>query len=144
MKKGFTLIEILVPLALLFIFLSLAFVIFNPKDEFGLVRNVSRWSDLNMLLKATFDYNFSHSGDISLRLSPAPKEICSSAGNCGDLLDLSFLIEKKLLGSIPRDPLCASSCSPNGTGYFISLDKAGHIILSAKLSERGEEIKVSR
>lgn len=144
MRKGFTLVEILIPLALLLLFFSMAFFIFDPTEEFSRIRNVRRWGDLNRLLQASFSYNVSNNNRILLQLGDVPKEICSEDKNCDGLINLSILVEGSGIDAIPRDPLCATVCPPLGTGYLISRDKVGHLILSARSPELGEIIRVVR
>ena len=143
MRRGFTLTEILVLLGLFAAFACLAFVIFNPTEEFSRARNIHRWSDLNKISQAISTYDSLNDGKILSSLPNMPEEICVS-GDCDKLFDLSILVKNKYMDEIPKDPLCASECKTLGSGYFISKDKIGHIVLRAGLAELKESIAVLR
>ncbi len=60
-----------------------------------------------------------------------------------DLVDMSFLTEESSdqLVIMPTDPLYISA---NGTGYFISQDGKGNVVVCAPHAERNEKISFSK
>jgi hypothetical protein len=61
--------------------------------------------------------------------------------DCTGMVKLNSLIEMGLLTRIPVDDL---ETSGNGSGYYISHDGDGNVMVCAPLAERGVEISLKQ
>ena len=64
MKKGFTLIEILVVIALIGVLSSTLVIAVNPARQFAKARDSQRQTDLYAILSSIYQYASEHSGDL--------------------------------------------------------------------------------
>lgn len=150
LKKGFTLIEILLVIALIAILAGIVIFAINPAKQLAEGRNTQRRSDVNTIINSLHQYSIDHNGDLpgTLRLddncnNSALNEICrSGSSSCENLTDLSGTItaNQTYLVSIPIDP----NSSGNGTGYYASINSNGHLVVCAPLAERGASISITR
>jgi prepilin-type N-terminal cleavage/methylation domain-containing protein len=100
-KKGFTLLEILLVIAAIGILAAIVLVAINPTKQLAQVRNTKRVSDINSLYKAieqrTIDIGGAYPGDIGIY-----KDICPIGVNT-NCVDLSGLVTT-YIAAIPLDP----------------------------------------
>jgi len=152
-KKGFTLIEILIVMAIIAIIAGIVIVAVNPARQFAQARNTQRWAAVNSTLNAvhqnmidnrgTFDFTNCNASS----MPTASTTITKSGGVdiCGCLVDT-------YMAALPVDP---SDGSPTGgvtdctavydTGYSIYQDStSGRISVFAPSAELNESIKVTR
>ncbi len=147
-KKGFTLIEVLLVIAILAILASIVIVAINPAKQFSTARDAQRQSDVYAILNALHRYALDNEGAFPEALTVEEYEICKTGSlSCEGLYDLSDLTAQELyLVSIPEDPQCGATeanCSVNGTGYFVGLTENGRVTVSAYGAENGD-ITVTR
>jgi len=151
-EKGFTLIEILIGVALLAILLALVVAAINPAKRFEDARNTQRFSDVTAIMDAVnlnmLDnngaFNFSACGATSF---PATlTEIASSTA-----ADICDCIVPNNIATVPLDPnpgsgsVVFTSCSDYNTQYEISQSTSTLVItVNAPEAEGGESISVSR
>ncbi|MCE9585497.1 hypothetical protein K8Q94_02660 [Candidatus Nomurabacteria bacterium] len=118
----------------------------NPIKHFADIRNTGRYTDVNTILNAIYQYEIDNNGmtpdtrenggesipmgiynpNINIELQD-PLEICrTGAESCAGLVDLSNLtFHKKYLIAMPVDLLYNLGDNvkgPNGTGYYIVRD----------------------
>ncbi len=128
MKKSFTLIELLIVIAIIAI-LALGIIILTmPGQRLAQARDATRASHLKNLETALYLYAVDE-GTYPFGLSSTLTEICNTDQTeiCGDLIDLSTLGI-----AIPIDP--QGGVNPDGTGYFVALYN-NRIYLSAPQAE---------
>lgn len=147
-KKGFTLIEVLLVIAILAILASIVIVAINPAKQFASARDAQRQSDVYSILNALHQYALDNEGSFPGDLTTDELEICKTDSlSCAELYDLSELTDDQLyLVSMPQDPQCGATlanCSENGTGYFVGLTENGRVIVSAYGAEEAD-ITVTR
>ena len=142
MKKGFTLIEILLVVAILAILSGIVILAINPQKQLQDAHNAQRKADVNTILSAVYQYSIDNStatlggtsGNGVIPTSPtAAKEICTSATSAtcisASLADLSSLISTQTyLTAIPVDP---AGNVTNGAGYTIQKTANGRITVTA-------------
>ncbi|MDD3661953.1 MAG: prepilin-type N-terminal cleavage/methylation domain-containing protein [Candidatus Dojkabacteria bacterium] len=145
--RGFTLIEILVVVALIAILAAVTIVAINPGKNFADTRNATRSADVNQILNAVTQYT-SEEGHAIGDLGTIPacadttdglgREIGSGEG----LVDLAgtALVDEYIVG-IPEDP---QEGSPEKTGYFICLTAGGRVQITAGFAENDKDIVVMR
>jgi len=115
-KKGFTLLEVLLVIAIIAILAGIVIVAINPAKQLAVSRDAQRSSDVNTILNAVYQYAI-NTGSIPATITDSQTEICASEGVCTGLIDLSVLTEDgTYITTIPIDPTGATT---NGAGYEI-------------------------
>jgi len=141
-KKGFTLIEVLLVIAILAILSGLVIVAINPFKQLADTRNAERRLDASTILNAVYQYTIDNSGTLPATITTTPTAICATAGTCTGLIDLTVLTtNEKYITSLPKDP---SSGTVNSTGYNISKSTNGRITITAPSAENSVTISVTR
>lgn len=147
--KGFTLIEVLLVIAILAILASIVIIAINPAKQFASARDAQRSSDVYSIMNALHQYALDNEGAFPESLTINELEICRTDSiDCTGLNDLSDLTASQTyLVEMPLDPQCLSTsganCSENGTGYYASLTANGRVTVTAYGAEDGD-ISVTR
>ncbi len=131
LKKGFTLLEMLLVVAIIAILAGIVIVAINPSKQLGAANDAKRWSDVNTIISAVYQYAIDNSGTL-----PGPtgiakfndcggatstNEICITGGTCVGLINLASTTNAgTYLSAMPIDPNGGTVANgANGTGYFI-------------------------
>jgi type IV pilus assembly protein PilA len=142
LKKGFTLVEVLLVIAIIAILASIVIMAINPPRNISSANNAQRWSNVNTILNAVHQYAIDNRGQIPSTITTVSTEICKTGASCAGLIDLSVLTDQeRYVLKIPTDP---TSASANGTGYFVNKDAYGRVTVNAPFAEIGDTITVSR
>ena len=111
--------------------LSKKFLSYRP-DRNKIIRDRAREQDLETYLHALRRYWWKMGG-YPVPITAEPREICrNKARTCIEHLDFKYMLPDFLL-DIPSDPF--SEPAGNGTGYFVSQQEDGNLMLFAKYSE---------
>lgn len=141
-QGGFTLLEVLLVVAIIAILAGIVIIAINPGKNLGDSRNSQRQADVTTILNAVYQYSLDNNGTLPAGIPTAPTstEICATgAASCTSLVDLSAVTtNEKYLTAMPKDPQCATSCAVNGTGYKIQKTANGRITVSAPATEQGK------
>lgn len=141
-QKGFTLIELLIVIAIIAILAAIVIIAINPARQFANARNSQRWSNVNTILNATWQYAVDNNGTLPASITTTQTEICTTGGTCTGLVDLSVLTASgTYLPAIPTDP---TGSSTNGAGYEILKDANGRVTVVAPDAELSVTISVTR
>jgi type IV pilus assembly protein PilA len=158
-KKGFTLIEILLVVALIAILAGIVILAINPNKQLGDTRNAQRKADVNTILNAVYQYSVDNNGSLPgeighlireapcpLDLDPYPNDmdqLCKTDGCSVGVLMYDDLVgmTQKYLVSMPFDPFSATS---NLTGYYITRSDSNRVTVCAPSAEQGALISVTR
>ena len=142
-KQGFTLLEILLVVAIIAVLAGIIILAINPKKQLGDSRNTRRQADVNTILSSVYQYYIDNSTTTTLGIPSSETEICrTDANTCTGLIDLSLITEhEKYLTAIPTDP---TGNTENGTGYIILRTINGRIKVTAPNAENSEVISATR
>lgn len=145
-QGGFTLLEVLLVVAILAILAGIVIIAINPGKQLGDSRNSQRQADVNTILNAVYQYSLDNNGTVPSGITTTATEICATgAASCTGLVDLSTVTSnEKYITSIPKDPQCSTTCATNGTGYRISKTANGRITVVAPSAEQTKTISVTR
>lgn len=138
-NSGFTLLEVLLVVGIIAILAAIVIVAINPKHQLGYTRNAQRWSDVNTILNAVYQY-YIEEGELPDEITDSAKEICKTGASCSGLVNLDVLTDDQtFIVSMPTDPTGSSS---NGAGYEIRKTSKDRVEVSAPDAELDEDIKV--
>lgn len=117
-QNAFTLLEIILAVALLIILSSVVILAINPEKHLRDTNDAKRMMDIKTISNAITQYMIDNEGVLPDEVALEKREICrTGAINCLNMIDLSFLTNgENYLMSIPVDP---KNESENGSGYEI-------------------------
>lgn len=146
-KSGFTFIELLLSVSIIFVLAIVVFVALDPMDRLQTTRDARRWTDVNSLLTGIHEYIVDHDGEIPPQITATEQQIgtCISGGNDPCLgaatgcLDLSATLSAYFF-QIPADP----SSPDEKTYYAVSRDQNNIVTVRACNAEGPNPIQVSR
>jgi len=140
-NKGFTLIEVLLVVAIIAILAGIVIIAVNPSKQLADSRNAQRRADVSTILNAVYQYSIDN-GSIPAPVTTTATDVCNTGGTCAGLIDLSVLTASgKYLVSIPKDP---STSTANSAKYQINKDANNRIVVSAPSAENSTTISVTR
>ncbi|QQS38913.1 type II secretion system protein [Candidatus Woesebacteria bacterium] len=147
---GFSLMEILIVIALISVLSTVMIIVINPQRQFAKSRDFERESDLIGILSSVQQYAAEHSGELpdtdnDPETSSFPTEAtCIGTGvGCFDLAGAGEAGEEIVpvyMVSMPFDPRTGDA---EDTAYMIHVDANGHLVGLA-VGETKEEISVSK
>ncbi|MBT5237436.1 type II secretion system protein [Candidatus Peregrinibacteria bacterium] len=153
-RRGFTLIELLLVIGIIAILASIVIVAINPTKQLADDRNVQRRSDVNTILKATYQYAIDNNGTLPSCIDTTAKGVCTGGSDCAayaagdsggpaagcnlDALTGSYLV------NLPTDPSGEPGTSVEYTGYDIVRDANKRVTVSAPEAENAATISVTR
>jgi len=140
-SRGFTLIEMLLVVAIIAILAGIVILAINPSKQLGDTRNAQRHADVQTILNAVYQYSIDQHG-VPGTLPSSATDICSTGFTSCPYVDLHVLTDNgKYLVAMPKDPQAGDD---NDTHYQISEDVNGRITVSAPYAEQGQTISVTR
>jgi prepilin-type N-terminal cleavage/methylation domain-containing protein len=140
--QGFTLIEVLVVIALIAVLAAITIIAINPQQNFQDARNTQRQSDVTQILNAITQYTAKQGNQLSdlgtiPNCTPGPAvAVGTGSGN----LDLSTNLVPTYIVAIPKDPQVGTDAN---TGYTACKAAANRIQVNAPSAE-GTTISVQR
>lgn len=143
-KKGFTLVEILVVVALVAILAAITIIAINPGKNFADTRNAQRSADVAEILNAVTQYT-SEQGhtidDFGTITECTTGSDPIGTDTVGGSIDISTLLVDDYIVAIPQDPLDGTE---DDTGYTICVTSGGRVQIDAPNAENGKTISVMR
>ncbi|MDO8537034.1 MAG: type II secretion system protein [bacterium] len=149
-ELGFTLVELVVTMAIVIILVVSAIAILDPVRQFAQGRNTQRKANLNVILGAIGQNLSDNKGTFSCSSGAVPtttKRMASVATSTN--YNIAPCLVTTYLNSLPYDPSTSSahwaSVSDYDTGYTILQDAtSGHITVSAPAAELSSTISYTR
>lgn len=147
-NQGFTLIEILIVLAIIAILATIVMVSLNPTKQFKTARDAQRTSNLMSILNAIGQNMIDHSGVLSCVSAsttiPTLKTNISSGGG----YNIADCLVPVYLQNLPYDPSKIgahyATTSDYDLKYSIDQDSYGHINMYADAEATTSVIKITR
>jgi prepilin-type N-terminal cleavage/methylation domain-containing protein len=147
-RRGFTLIEVLLVIAILAILAAVVIIAINPAKQFGEAQNAQRRSDVRSILDAVHQYSIDNSGlypsesiPVGTDCATDGADICMDGISC-DGVNLDTLTdEEKYLTDIPHDPVANDD---QITAYKIFLNENNRVGICAPEAYGDAEISVTR
>lgn len=141
MKKGFTLVELIVVIAIIAILAAAIFVAIDPARRLNEARNSTRSSDITTILDAVVKYQADNDGthySTIAALTAGEYHVIGTAGvGCddactaqttqADCVDLSS-IGSNYLASVPMDPKTGAATD---TDYYLMVDANGAVTVGS-------------
>ena len=133
-SNGFTLIEVLLVIAILAILAAIVIVAINPAKQFGDAQNAQRRSDVKAILDAIHQYSIDNYGSYPEDIPSGTTceddgvDICQSGMSCDGINIDDLLTDEKYLTDIPSDP---TSATDQLSGYKIILNEFGRVSVCA-------------
>ena len=148
-RAAFTLVEVLLVVALLAILAMVTIVAINPSKHLTKSRDSGRITDVYSILSAVHQYSLDNDGVFPEVITLDEQEICSTGSiDCAGMADLSVLTSgAEYMESMPIDPSCKAIqtiCTEFGTGYSIKTESNGKVTVSALHPEVEDSISVTR
>lgn len=150
--SGFTLIELIIVIAIIAVIAAAVFVALDPARRLHAGRNSTRWSDATAILQSIKQYQTDASGSLpatatALDSTAATVQIigenigactltCAGVTVAGTNCGLNSL-DSDLAGYLPRMPRDPLNGSTDNTRYYANVDANGNVIIGA-CDEEGE------
>lgn len=150
--KGFTLLEMLIVMALIAILVGIVVAVLNPARQFALARNSTRYSHLNTIMNGISANMVENNGVFTCATGALPVAATNMAPDDADAgtteYDIAPCLVTEYLSSLPYDPSATgagwTSEAVYNTGYTISQDADGRVTVAAPEAELAETISLTR
>ena len=141
-QKGFTLIEVLLVVAIIALLAGIVILAINPNRQLAQSKNSERAADVTTILNAVYQYAIDNDGVIPASITATATDVCATGGDCTGIIDLGVLTASETyLTSIPTDP---TGSDADSAGYQISSTANNRVTVDAPDAENGETISVTR
>lgn len=132
-RKAFTLLEVLLVVAMLGVLISLSLFFLDPDKQFARINNEKRRSDVFSIYNAITQYRADNKGNLPLGIGTNNLDICQPGClETSSQIDISEELKPYIrYESFPIDPEQSGSII---TGYKVKVDSNNRVVVSAPLS----------
>lgn len=143
LKKGFTLLEILLVVAVITILAGIVILAINPGRQLAMARDAQRESDIKVILEGVYQYSIDHQGILPTPITTVETEICkiqniakksefnsnlllAEIDNEGDIFNIrSSCLKNEVLASEKEvEPIREILCKESGIWDIMQIDEA--------------------
>lgn len=146
-RKGFTLLELLIVMALIAILAGIVIAALNPARQFANARNSSRYAHLNVIMNAISANMAEHAGTFTCATGALPATAKNMSSTAGDY-DIAPCLVTEYLSSMPFDPSASGAAwtseASYNTGYTVIQAADGRITVAAPSAENDVTITLTR
>src|SRR3989339_1583501 len=160
-QTGFTLIELIIVIAIIALLAAATFVAVNPAKRIGDANNAQRWADISAIADAWQTYTADNSGttattvtngvtySITSSTPPSGAAVNVCQGNTGNptttsaFVSLVALRTSGYIGQIPSDPTYVVGDGRN-TGYYFYTDSTGAVKVGSCETYNTQNVEVVR
>ena len=143
-QSGFTLIEILLVMALIAALATIVLIAINPAQKFKQSRDTQRYTDVNNIAGAISQYYVDNKGQLPAGI-PAAGGAAAAISDAG--ANLCSALVPKYLAIMPKDPSTGTGtgCTTYSTGYTVirESDTTDRVVVAAT-PEAAASISVTR
>lgn len=147
MRRGFTLVELLVVIGIIVILFSVIFIAVDPARRFAQARNANRREDVRDLVESVLTYMVDNTGNYPSGLDSITTSsqvigtatagcdtTCTATTTLSSCLDLTSALAGGYIAEIPRDPKTGTAAN---TDYYINRTSDGRVLVGSCDPELG-------
>lgn len=160
-QKGFTLVELIIVIAIIALLAAATFVALNPAKRIGDAYNAQRWADVTAIADAWNTYVADNNGTnptSSAACLTTPSTcvvanyggtvadatgVCGASSTATSVIWLDPLVDNGYIAAVPSDPKSNSNAGTT-TGYYMLKDANGALFVGACDTYDSATIKVVR
>ena len=150
--KGFTLIELIIVIAIIALLAAATFVAVDPAKRIGKAQDAQRWQDITAIADAYYKYVVDNTGSYVTTTADGTSYYIIHTADGGDTdpascpgtstsltlpVDLHGLVSAGYIGDIPDDPGGTDNTS---TDYFFYKDATGKVIVGSCTKYSGASV----
>ncbi len=148
MKKGFTLVEMLLVVIIIAILTTIVLVAINPARQVALTNNTRRSAHVNSILNAVSEYIIENEGAIPVSEESNFNTIPKNMGVTSNDVDICDDLVPDFIAALPFDSsdpdAYFTSCNDYNLQYNISIDSDDRVTVEAPNAQLFADISVTR
>ena len=146
-QKGFTLLELLIVMALIAILVGIALAALNPGRQFANARNSTRYAHVTVISNA-ISANMAENNGVFTCVAGAIPAVATNMANGVGNYDIAPCLVTEYMSTMPYDPSATGAHwtteTDYDTGYDISEDASDRITIAAPGAELSAVIGLTR